>query len=146
MKWQTSALWSQTSEMLENNESTSLVIVLVKVFCACSWFILKYFNGLVYYGSSKVSKNQLGKRSKLFRSRHVGPSSILGWYPADWPASWNSKTTVSSGAFTKKNLGNFLQRQCVGYGVKFYYVFLCELSKSVHRSEYEPNSKVSRAY
>ena len=33
----------------------------------------------------------------------------------------------------------FLQRRCVGYGVNFYYVFICEMNKSVHHSEYEPN-------
>ena len=58
---QTSALWSQMSEMLGNTENTSLKIVLVKVFCDCSWFILKCFSGLVYYGSSKGIKRPTGK-------------------------------------------------------------------------------------
>ena len=31
-------------------------------------------------------------------------------------------------------------------GLSFIMFFLCELSKSVHRSEYEPNPKVGRAY
>ena len=53
---QTNALWSQMSEMLGNTENTSLKIVLVKVFCDCSWLILKRFSGLVYYGSSKGIK------------------------------------------------------------------------------------------
>ena len=30
--------------------------------------------------------------------------------------------------------------------LSFTMFFLCELSKSVHRSEYEPNPKVDRAY
>ena len=109
-------------EMLENAESTSLIIVLVKLFCDSSWFILKYFNGLAYYGLSKVSKDQTGKRSKLFRSRHVGPSSIPGWYPMDWPASRDSKTTGSSDALTKNDFEYFQQHRCVGYGEIFYYV------------------------
>ena len=31
-------------------------------------------------------------------------------------------------------------------GLSFIMFFLCKLSKSVHRSEYEPNPKVDRAY
>ena len=41
---------------LKNKESTSFEIMLVDVLCDCSWFILKIFNGLVYYGLSKASK------------------------------------------------------------------------------------------
>ena len=87
----------------------------------------------------KVSKDQPGKRSKLFRSRHVGPSSIPGWYPVDWPASRDSKTTGNSGVLTENDFEYFQQRRCVGYGEKFYYVITWEIIKFAHRSEYEPN-------
>ena len=33
-----------------------------------------------------------------------------------------------SGALTRNDLGNFLQRRCVGYGVKFYYVESCKIN------------------
>ena len=41
----------------------------------------KYFNGLVYYGLKEGIRDQPGKCSKSFRSRHVGPSNISGWCP-----------------------------------------------------------------
>ena len=33
-----------------------------------------------------------------------------------------------SSALTRNDLENFLQHQCVGYGVKFYYVESCKIN------------------
>ena len=136
---QTSALWSQTSEMLENTESTSLVIVLVNVFCDCSWFILKYVNGLAYYGLSKVSKtNRESVRSYSVLDMSARPVSQVGVRWIDQLTETLRQRRVPT-PLVRINFECFLQRRCVGYGVKFNYVVICEINKSVHRSEYEPN-------
>ena len=62
------------------------------------------------------------------------PVSRAGFAKIDQLAE-NLRQRVVPAPLLRKTLGNFLQRRCVGYGVKFYYVFLCELSKSVHRSK-----------
>ena len=119
MKKQTSALWSQTSEMLANIESTSLVIVLVNVFCDCSWFILKCFNDLVYYGLSKVSKtNRESVRSYSVLDMSARPVSQASFRWIDQLAG----TLRQRGVLTpllRIDFECFLQRRFVVMGQNF---------------------------
>ena len=99
----------------------------------------KYFNGLVYYGLSKVSATNLESvRSYSVLDMSARPVSQAGFRWIDQLARTLRQRGVPT-PLLRIDFECFLQRQCVGYGVKFYYVFICEINKSVHRVEYEPN-------
>jgi len=113
---------------LKNNESTSLVIVLVKVSCDCSWFILKIFNGLVYYGLSKVSKtNRESVQSYFVLDMSVCLVSQAGVRWIDQLAGTLRQRGVPT-PLLRIHFECFLQRWCVGYGVKFYCVVIASLT------------------
>ena len=85
----------------------------------------KYFKWSCLWCQRRVFNSRENVPS-LICWRHDGSPSIPCWYREDWPASWEAYTVESFSASTKKNLGNFLQHRCVGYGVKLYYVFLMQ--------------------
>ena len=128
-------------QCLKNNKDTSLQIKLVDMLCECSWYVLNilmvlFIMALKQKKVSETSRESIQSHSVLDMSaRPVSRVGVL----EDWPASRDPKTTGSFGALTENRLECFLQRRCVGYGVKFLLCCYCKLSKFIHRSEYELN-------
>ena len=100
----------------------------------------KYFNGLVYYGLKQryQKTNRESVRSNSVRDMSARPVSQAGFRWIDQLVGTPRQRGVPA-PLLRIDFECFLQRRCFGYGVKFYYVVICEINKSVHRFEYEPN-------
>ena len=131
---------------LKNKESTSFEIMLMDVLCDCSWFILKIFNGLVYYGLSKASKtNWESVRIYSVLDMSARPVSQAGVRWIDQLAETLRQRGVPA-PLLRIDFECFLQRRCVGYGVKFYYVVIASLTSPFTVLSTSPTMKVGRAY
>ena len=99
--------------------TTSLEIKLVNVMRVLL-VRFKDFSGLVYYGFEMKKVSEIDRENLLsysVRNMMARPVSQDGIVKIDQLAE--NLDSGGSGALTRNDLGNFLQRRCVGYGVNF---------------------------
>ena len=116
-----------------------LKIMLVDVLCDCSWYILSILMVLFIVACQRYQKtNRESVRSNSLRDMSASLVSQAGFWWIDQLVGTLRQQGVPA-PLLRIDFECFLQRRCVGYGVNFLLCCYYELSKSVHRSEYEPN-------